>query len=459
MELHGRRDELAALASASRAAAAGAPQLTVVLGRRRVGKTFLVQHHLRGLADAAPCYRAASRLANADEIAATWDTVCAVVAALRRRPHPTSWSELFDSVVDASHDEAIVFVLDEAPYLVDGSASFAAELQRAWDRARHLGRPVRLHLILTGSALATMSSIVSSHGALFDRPNVVIRLEPFDLPTSASFLGVTNGVAALEAYAATGGYPLLLGRWDIEQPAMENLVRLAGDPVGALATNASTMLLDLPADAPDLRVMTAIGRGATKYTEIASHAGLRIDRHRLALERAGYIRPVRPIGDRRTPANYELTDQYLRFWFAVVERDLQLIEANQGPAVIRGAGPRWNALLADTFERQAREYLIRLVARGDLPGDMVIGRWWTNRPRQVEIDAVGITGSSWRLIGEAKWTERFAWADLRQLLTARETLRQAAGTQLALFARTSFAPDVVEAAGDSLLRVADDLLV
>ena len=456
--LHGRRSELQRLDAATLAAAGGDPQLTVVLGPRRVGKTFLLQHHLRAVTDAKTCYRAATRLAPHDEIAVTWQALTDAIAPLRDALPPQRWSELFDAVVDASADEPIVFVLDEAPYLIDGSPSFAAELQRSWDRARHLGRPARLHLVLTGSALATISKLVSSQGALFERPNQMIRLDPFDLPTSATFLGTADGRATVEAYAATGGYPLLLGRWNIDEPATENLIRLAGDPVGALATNASTMLLDLPTEEPHMRVMTAVGRGATKYTEIANHAGVRIDRHRSTLEQAGYLRPVRPIGDRRTPPHYELTDQYLRFWFAMVERDVQLIEAGQGAAVIRAAMPRWNTLLGDTFERQAREHLIRLVARGDLPDDMIVGRWWTHRPRQIEIDAVGLRRNSWALMAEAKWNDRFTRTDFNQLLRSRDALHQAAACDLALYAREAFADDVVAATDRSLRFTADDLI-
>ena len=456
--IHGRAHELTLLNAATDLAKQGEPQLTVLMGRRRVGKTFLVQHHLNDLTGATPCYRAATRLSESDEIALCWEALRTSLPSLRDQAEPRRWSDLFDALVDAALQQPVVLALDEVPYLVESSSSFATELQRSWDRARHLARPPLLHLILTGSALSTISELLSSRGALFERPNQVIRLEPFDLPTSASYLRIADGTSAIETFAATGGYPLLLDRWDTAAPAEENLIRLAGDPTGALATNASTMLLDLPNAQPYLRVMSAVGRGASKFSEISSHAGTRIERPLTHLNGTGYLTQSRPIGDQRAAPIYELADQYLRFWFAVVERDIQLIEAGQGEAVIRAAAPRWNGLLADTFEREARAHLVRLVRRGALDSDMLIGRWWTHRPRQIELDAVGLRGNNWALIGEAKWSQRFSRADLNQLLAARDALSQAEGARLALFARTTFAPEVIEATEGALHLTASDLL-
>ncbi len=260
--------------------------------------------------------------------------------------------------------------------------------------------------------------------------------------------------------AATGGYPLLLDRWDAAASGAENVLSLTSDALSPLVVNASTLLLDLPDADGFRRTLNAIGRGATRHSEITNHAGQRIDRTLAYLERAGFVQRVTPVGEGRQHApHHELADTYLSFWYAVVERDLQLIDGGQGRAAIERAMPRWLTHLGSVFEAEARRHLERLVAEGRLPSGSVVGRWWTHRPRQVEIDPVAVTGTTWSVAGEAKWADELAAWDLRRLRQQLNVIgKRAERSQLAFWARRGYSPDFVAAAGDALRFTADDLL-
>ncbi len=443
-EIHGRDSELDRLSTAAERALQGTPQMVVLFGRRRVGKTYLI-HHFLARVDGAAAYCAASRLPDRQEVAQVLLSLQEVGAPLY--PAPTTWGELFDALVDLATEVPVVLALDEVPYLVEGNEAWPSILQRAWDRARHLGRPCKLLLVIAGSAISTMTGLISSQGALFERPDDVIRLDPFDLPTTHRFLGKGgNPERSIEAFAACGGYPLLLQRWDAGVDAEANLTRLAADPFAPLVANASTLLLDITDTVGLRRTLIAVGRGASRRQEIDSRSGQRADRTLSTLVAAGFVRETMPIGETMARLRrFSLDDGYLRFWFSVIERDLPLIDAGQGaPALRRALQRSWPQLLGSTFEDLARRHAARLVRQRELPEDLVVGKWWTDRPLQVELDVVGMVGSRWHLVGEAKWTARFGRSDwtrfLQNLKAAGDRSR---GAHLALWCRGGVAQEIL----------------
>lgn len=410
---HGRIREQSQLAAAFERASAGKPQLVVLYGRRRVGKTFLLRHVLGQLRrPTRTLYWAATQDSAKQQLT---ELAAEVSEFLGGTPPATSWSMLFDHLVDAAVNEPLTVALDEVPYLSKGRAAWASELQRSWDRARHIGKPCHLTLILTGSALATITSLVSSGGPLYGRPDELMRLDPFDLPTTASFLpAAAPAMAVFEAFAACGGYPLLLERWDTDAEALTNLINLAGDPLGPLAATAAVQLLDLPQAAGYRRLLSTVGRGVSKYSELGARADQRIERPLAHLLASGLVQHCQPLGEPHSRrGRYIIGDVHLAFWFAVVEREMQLIEGGQGPSVIRRREPEWRKHLGAVFEQEAREHAARLAGLGTW-GDnpVLVGEWWSDSP-QAQFDVAGTTGKKWAFVGEAK-LGRFGSGDLRR---------------------------------------------
>ena len=418
--MHGRTAELAALHRHAEVARSGKPQLVVLYGRRRVGKTFLLRRFLEQLDPAEGAYHACSYLSPTAELAAVLEE-----PALRTR-HPVAPGETFgdylDAIAESARDRLLVVTLDEFPYLLGADDHVVAAMQRFWDRIAETN--TRLLLIITGSAISTMTRIVSSRGPLFARPTSLLQLHPFDFTTSASFLGVDTESApqrqraVLEARTACGGYPLLLERWNLDASAEQNLTALAAGPLDPLVAMSNVLLLDLP-DARGVRsTLAAIGRGVHKHGEIQSRTDQRIDAALSTLISGGFVQSVQPIGSKEEKGarkQYRIADEHLLFSFAIIDPYRQLFEANQGDAVLAGSTTRWRSLVEAAFEREARDHALRLVRSGSLEAPTAVGEWWATSPKQCQIDVVGIdtmTGD-WRFAGEAKWVKRFGTNDLR----------------------------------------------
>ena len=222
----------------------------------------------------------------------------------------------------------------------------------------------------------------------------------------------------MEAYAACGGYPLHLKSWDARVSTQTNLLRLAGTAGGILVEDAEGILNE---ELPDVggypRILAAIGRGRTRLSQIANEADQRIEHPLSILQRAGFVRRSVPVGaPRRARPLYELNDTYLAFWFTVLYADLAHVAGGQGRAVLARRKSEWERHLGWVFEEQARAHAARLVGAGELPKDLVVGKWWASTGPPCEIDILGLRGSRAALLGEARWQARpLGMRDLRAL--------------------------------------------
>lgn len=392
---------MAELAAAWGRATVGEPELAVVWGRRRVGKTYLLTHFAESK---RTVYFTATRQ-DADDrqlrrfAEALREQLGEEVADLAPATFP-HWEAALRFVAGLARTEPLLVVLDEAPRLTGGHSDFADTVSAVWEN--HV-RDQRLMLVLTGSAVAVMEQMLGPQGGLHRRAGVERRMDPFPLVDAQEFLPGLSPDEVIQAYAACGGYPLHLSRWSPHRSTDENLDELAFTPGGLLLRDAPDILSeDLDWRGGYERVLRAMAGGARRRSKIAGRAQQRIDYTLDRLRRAGYVRVVRALGGSgATDPLYEIADDYLAYWFAVLRDDADLIEGGQGSAVRRRTAGRWQTHLARVFEAAARDHAQRLVVAGALPGDTVVGRWW--KDETVEIDVVALSGEQPVLVGDCRW--------------------------------------------------------
>jgi hypothetical protein len=279
-------------------------------------------------------------------------------------------------------------------------------------------------LVLTGSAVGVIDQVLGESGPLRGRPTWARRLDPLDLVAAREFLPRLSAERFFEAFAACGGYPLHLRSWNPRASFRNNMRALALSPAGLLLTDAAGMLAEELGGATGYpRILAAVGRGRTRYGEIANEAGQRVEGPLETLVRAGFLRRAVALGaPRAAKPLYEIGDPYLAFWFACLYANQTEIEAGQGDALLKRIGPLWQRHVGWVFEEQARAHAARLVLRGELPKNLVVGRWWSHSGEDVEVDVLGLEGSKTALIGEARWQDRPL--DVRDLGELQAKLRR-----------------------------------
>lgn len=169
-----REEELHALERAWRHPAP-AGQMALVYGRRRLGKTYLLQRFAAGAnAPKTACYylaeqttAPAQRMQLAHQLLDSLGDGMLAPADLA-----VSWQALLHYVCERwKRPERIVLILDEFPYLVEQSPELPSIIQAWWDRE---GVHSRLMLVLCGSHLSIMRALGSQSSPLFGRFNAGI---------------------------------------------------------------------------------------------------------------------------------------------------------------------------------------------------------------------------------------------------------------------------------------------
>jgi AAA+ ATPase superfamily predicted ATPase len=415
VQLIGRQRERDALSSGWERARARDPQLAVVWGRRRVGKTYLLTHLAEGK---RAVYFTATRQDSEERqlerfTARLREQLGEPVAGLMTGPF-TDWESALRFVVRLADDEPLLVVIDEAPRLDSTAGDFGDLVSAVWEN--HV-RDQSLMLVLSGSAVAVMEEMLGPSGGLHRRPSIELRMDPFSFREAAAFQTDLDGEGFVQAYAASGGYPLHLRRWSASSTVEENLQELAFAPGGLLLRAAPDILSeDLDWRGGYERVLVAMAGGARRRSRIAGRAQQRIDYTLDRLRKAGYVRQERSVG-RRAGGDpmYEIADDYLAFWFAVLRDDADLIEGGQGRAVWHRTTGLWERQIGRTLESAARDHARTLVAAGDLPPDTIVGRWWRDETAEVDVCAVDPDGDP-VLVGECRWqTAPFGRRDLNDL--------------------------------------------
>jgi uncharacterized protein len=402
-----RTEELAALEDWWRQPSQGA--LGLVWGRRRVGKTRLVEHFTEGRR--AVFHTAAGRPL-LDELAHLSRASAPVLGEglrdLAARPF-ADWEDALETLAAAAGREPLLLVLDEFPELVETAPDIESRLRAFWDRARTRSK---LRILLVGSAVRTMERIQEERSPLYGRIDLSLLVHPFRPHESALILhGLSPSDRAL-VYGLVGGVPLYLEWWDAQATVRQNIERLVCTPGGQLLTEGELVLAsDLDISDLGRRIVYAIAAGRTKFNEIQQV--VKTDPTRM-LERLVRLRiiermvPVTADPRRSRFRYYRIADNLLAFWLAVVDRYRAEIERGLGRSILPVLLQDLDDHLGPRYEEAFRFHLRRLADAGEL-GDAIvaIGPFWVEQPEQVEIDAVALAGRGREavLVGEAKWAK------------------------------------------------------
>ena len=294
--------------------AARAGGLVVLFGRRRVGKTRLLT---RWLDQRNGFYSQAIEAAVPMQIE---QTVRDIGSALPTGIQPKTWMEFFELL--RYGPAGAVLCLDEFPYLVASDASLPSVVQRWLDHHR----PDGFTLVLSGSSTGAMNDCFLNRSApLYQRARKLIHLEPMDYAAFCGACGLDRSSSeSFTRYALVGGIPKY---WEFVEAGATAL-----DLAEELFFGHSAFLEDEPvrilreeriAGMTPLSVLEAVGRGASKTSEIAARLGTaqtNLGRTLQQLLDASLLQREIPFGEslRTTKKTlYRIGDPALRFWFRV----------------------------------------------------------------------------------------------------------------------------------------------
>ena len=385
----------------------GSAGLAVVYGRRRCGKSTLLQ---RVLSEQHVYFQADQRETplQLEALAAALSGRLRDFGSVKYR----TWDELLTALYVRA-DRLIHVCLDEFPYLVQADPALPSILQRYLDRP---DGPVAW--FLCGSSQRMMQGLVIDRQApLYGRAREIIKVEPLSAGWVIPALGL-DAPDAVKAYATWGGVPRyweLASEYKSQEEALADLV---WSPRGVLHEEPNRLLQDeLRSAVQPYSILSLIGTGCNRPSEIAA----RMEKPLSSLARPlsqlcelGYVRRDVPFGENEKKtrrALYRLNDPFLRFFFRFVLPH----ESSLAQGIMREAVHGWRhgnqQFLAACWEDLCRA-AVPWMTGWDAPYGLA-SAWWHNGEKQAEVDIVA-TSQDRRslLLGECKWSHRKKRFDL-----------------------------------------------
>lgn len=398
----------------------GPAQLVLLYGRRRVGKTSLLRFW-SAQSGLPAIYWSAEKEPAALQRRKLYAALLGM--PVNRAPIFESWADVWDAATELIGRQKNILILDELPYAAEADPAMLSALQHAWD---HHFKSSKLILVLCGSQVHTMETLLSHQSPLFGRMTGQWHLQPLTFSSLREFLPDWSAEERVAAYAIVGGVPAYLEWLDPSRNLTRNIREVMLAPGSMFVAEPAFLLYDEVRE-PNiyLAVIKAIGQGAHTLNDI-SNASL-IGKAHLS----SYLARLQELYlvERRLPATipgsglhksrmgrYHLSDPYFRFYFRFLapfhdtltfDPDRILAQVKEGLRSFVGQ---------TAFEELSREWVVRQGKKGHLRFEPeVVGSHWS---ASVQADVVAINWHERQiLLGECKWgSERIDRQIVREMI-------------------------------------------
>ncbi len=434
-------------------------ELIVIYGRRRVGKTALINEFVK---DKKTIFFPALK-ANAS------DNLEALSKAIAEYQHPNAVSapvyrtfdDAFSVITQIVREERVVFVIDEFPYLCDADKSIPSRLQHLLD---HDWQDSHMYLILCGSSMSFMEKeVLSSKSPLFGRRTAQLKLEPLSYADSAVFYPELSPEENAFIYGITGGVPHYIRKLGVKNSVREALLKNFFDSSSYLFEEPDNLLRqELREPAVYNSIITAIAEGASRASDIASKVHLDTsycNKYLKVLCELGIVQKVEPVIDRsKKKIVYRITDQFFRFWYRFVPGNMMAITSGRMDRIYDAVvGEYVHDYMGQTFEYMCRSWLIEHMEQ--LPFQISdIGEWWGTHPtlkKEVQLDIVAVApklherqAGNQYLIGSCKYRNEKIGVDELSLIQEYASVFTSANDQCFyyIFSKSGFTDGLKKAA-------------
>ena len=387
--------------------------LSVIYGRRRVGKTYLIKEFLKDKKGYYFVALESNALINLSLLSIAVYEACGNLKGL---PDFLDFESAFRYLFEYTKENRIVFVIDEYPYLAQTAEYISSLLQKLIDEYRDNSK---LFLILCGSSMSFMENQVLAYKSpLYGRRTSQLKINPFNYLDAAKFVESYSYKEKAIVYGLTGGIAEYLTFFNDNVELKTNIINNFLKTSGRLFEEATNLLkqeLRQPKTYND--ILFAIAGGASKLNEIATKLNMQtggLTYYINSLVELGIVEKKTPVLDRKTKRPvYVIKDTMFRFWYYFVQKNMNLINMELGEMVYdKQVKTRLNEYMGSVFEKITIEYFEQRLRKGKLnfiPADY--GNWWGNdkiRKKEAEIDLLAYDENNNYLFAEVKWKNQKA---------------------------------------------------
>lgn len=307
------------------------PELLALYGRRRVGKTFLVQEY---------CKKHLVFQCSGQYKGNTTQQLMNFVRQMDRyfpdqkdQTVPVGWDDAFiqlqSSLDELTDNQKKVVFIDEMPWLDTHKSGFLSAFSYFWNN--YAAARKDLVVIVCGSAATwIIEKVLGDKGGLHNRVTRAMRLMPFTVAESDAYLRTRNinlePYQLLQLYMAIGGIPHYLNSVQRGLSVPQNINQMCFTRDGALTREFDNLYAALFSNADrHISIIRALGKknmGLTR-TDLLNLAkqdsGGGSSAILKELEESGFIMKVSPFGNQQKNPLYRLTDEFSLFYLRFME--------------------------------------------------------------------------------------------------------------------------------------------
>jgi len=366
-----------------------AARMTVVTGRRRIGKTELVRQALDDGGDMPFLYFLVTRAPQS----AVCENLQSEITRVFGRPMPgriERFADIFRLVMEKSETAPLTLVVDEFQEFDRTAPEVYSEVAGVWDE---LHGKARINLVFCGSVNRLMNKVFFSYAEpLYGRNTGRLDLKPFPVSTLKEIFAAHSRRKHttsdfIDLWTITGGVARYVELFmDCGALSRTDMLKTVFGPVTTFVDEGKTVLVEeFGRDyGTYFAILSGIASGRTTFAELKNLLGTDVGGYLTKLERDySIISQTQPIFERSRNKNchYRIDDCFFRFWFRFVYRNLSMIEL--------GRFKELQSLVAkdiDAFSGYALERYFRWKFTEDTSYTRM-GGWW-DRKSENEIDLV-----------------------------------------------------------------------
>ncbi|MCD8316650.1 MAG: ATP-binding protein [Eggerthellaceae bacterium] len=417
-------------------------EFVVVYGRRRVGKTALINEFI---GDKKAIYFTGIESNEKQNLENFSRCIFECISGVQADTSFVSFQAALEYVFEISIKERLILVIDEYPYVARAFKSLASTLQLLIDKYKESSR---LMLVICGSSMSYMEDEILSYKApLYGRHTAQLKVEPFEFGEACKFFENFSDEDKALLYGIVGGTPQYILQIDPAMSVEDNIKNTFLNPSSALFEEPENLLKqEVREPAIYNALITAVAGGASTMSEISKKSGEDTSvcstyiRNLIAL---GIMKKETPYGEKASRKSlYSIADNMYRFWYRFVPQNSSAIARGGAEIVYKRIQPFFSEYMGKVFEGICAQYLWKKMINGELSVCFSgLGRWWGNNPvakTQEEIDIMGEEDKDTALFAECKWTNEKVDVHVLEKLVTRSHLFSYANSHLILFSRHGF---------------------
>ena len=364
-------------------------RMTVVTGRRRIGKTSLIMKSVEGL---PTVYLFVGRKSEAT-LCTEFIPIIAQSLDVFVPNEIKTFRTLFQYLMELAAHKPFNLIIDEFQEFYNINDSIYSDIQNTWDMLR---KRTRMNLIVSGSIYTLMQKIFQqSKEPLFGRADNIIKLSAFDLTTLKEIMHdyrpQYSNDELLALYTFTGGVPKYVELLcDNRMLSIDEMISFIVRENSPFTDEGKNLLIEEfgKNHAVYFSILSAISGGINTQSEIEAALGGKSIGGQLKrlLEDYNIIVRQRPIlaKEGSQTIRYEIHDNFLRFWFNYFDRHRSLIEIKNFiglQTIVKSDYPTYSEKLLERYFKQQFAESFQYKA---------IGSWWESKGNQNEIDIVAL---------------------------------------------------------------------